>query len=176
MHIPIGDTAPDLVNVVVEIPKGSSNKVEFDPEMNAFFVDRVLFSPLYYPTEYGFVAGTLSDDGDPLDILVFSTQPTFTGCVLIARPLGLLKMVDEEGEDTKVLAVHARDPRFSDVSSLAEVGKHRMREIEHFFAVYKDLEEKPVVVTGWDDNVQSAHELIIRAHQRYVDEYLEPEV
>jgi inorganic pyrophosphatase len=173
LHLPIGPDAPEIVNVVVEIPKGSSNKVEFKTELNAFVVDRVLFSPLYYPTEYGFVAGTLSDDGDPLDILVFTTQPTFTGCVLVARPLGVLHMIDEEGEDTKILAVHARDPRYSGVLNLMEVGEHRMKEIEHFFRVYKDLESKPVEVTGWNDDAAKARDLIQECHLRYLREYSE---
>lgn len=171
LDLPIGEDSPYTVNAVVEIPKGSSNKVEFRVDLNAFVIDRVLFSPLYYPTEYGWVAGTMGEDGDPLDILVFTTQPTFTGCVLIARPLGLLEMVDEEGEDTKILAVHARDPRYSDVNSLMEVGEHRMKEIEHFFKVYKDLESKPVEVTGWSDDVTRARELINQSHKRYLEKY-----
>ena len=167
LDLPIGDAAPRIVNAVVEIPKGSSNKVEFKVELNAFVVDRVLFSPLYYPTEYGWVAGTMSEDGDPLDILVFTTQPTFTGCVLIARPLGLLEMIDEEGEDTKVVAVHDRDPRYSSVNNLVEVGEHRMKEIEHFFRVYKDLESKPVEVKCWTDDARRAQDLIMQCHERY---------
>ena len=171
MRLPIGADAPHTVNAVVEIPKGSSNKVEFRPDLNAFFIDRVLFSPLYYPTEYGWIASTLGEDGDPLDILVFSTQPTFTGCVLSARPLGLLQMVDEEGEDTKILAVHTRDPRYSEVTNLMEVGEHRMKEIEHFFQVYKDLEQKPVEVTGWINDSDRACELVTECHRRHREMY-----
>ena len=171
LHLPIGDNSPATVNAVIEIPKGSSNKVEFHPELNAFFIDRVLFSPLYYPQEYGWVPSTLSPDGDPLDILVFTTQPTFTSCVLEARPLGLLQMIDEEGEDTKILAVHARDPRYSEVTNLMEVGEHRMKEIEHFFQVYKHLEEKPTEVTGWIDDTHRARDLILECHQRFREKY-----
>lgn len=175
LHLPIGENAPEIVHAVVEIPKGSSNKIEFHPELDAFIIDRVLFSPLYYPTEYGFVAGTLGEDGDPLDILIFTTQPTFTGCIMNARPLGLLKMIDEEGEDTKILAVHDRDPRYSDVRTLREVGEHRIKEIEHFFKVYKDLEDKPVEVTGWMDDAKKAQELVEACHRRYLVKYVEME-
>src|SRR5438094_8062156 len=119
--VPIGPNAPREVHVVVEIPRGSSNKIEYDPEISAFRLDRTLYSPLYYPCEYGFIAGTLFEDGDPMDILVLSSQPTFTGCVLAARPVGVLHMADEHGPDDKILGVSARDPRFEDVSHLRDV-------------------------------------------------------
>ena len=157
--LPMGPKAPEEVNVVVEIPRGSSNKVEYDMELGVFRLDRVLYSPLYYPCEYGFIPGTLFEDGDPLDILVLTAQPTFTGCVLWARPVGVLKMSDDKGEDDKILGVSARDPRFDGVTRLDEVYGHRLKEILHFFAVYKDLENKEVNIHGWE-SAEVAQDLI----------------
>ncbi len=149
-NIPSALNSPDEVNVIVEIRRGSSNKIEFDMEWGVFRLDRVLYSPLYYPCEYGFVANTLFEDGDPLDILVLSTQPTFTGCVLSARPVGVLKMSDDKGEDDKILGVSTHDPRFENVTRLEDISEHRLKEILHFFAVYKDLENKQVIIHGWE--------------------------
>ena len=157
--LPIGDSAPFEVNVVVEIPRGSSNKIEYDADLGVFRLDRVLYSPLYYPCEYGFVANTLFEDGDPLDILVLSTQPTFTGCVVVARPVGVLKMGDDKGQDDKILGVSAHDPRFERVTRLEDVSEHRLKEILHFFAVYKDLEDKEVTIQGWE-GAEAAQQLI----------------
>ena len=160
-RIPTGKDAPEEVNVVVEIPRGSSNKYEFDEELGIFRLDRVLYSPLYYPCEYGFIPGTLFEDGDPLDILILSTQPTFTGCVLVARPVGVLKMADDKGQDDKILAVSVHDPRFEQVMKLSDVSPHRLKEIVHFFGVYKDLEDKAVSIQGWEQ-VDVAQDLIRR--------------
>jgi inorganic pyrophosphatase len=157
--IPIGKNAPAEINVVVEIPRGSSNKIEYDSELSAFRLDRVLYSPLYYPCEYGFVPGTLFEDGDPLDILVLSTQPTFTGCILVTRPVGVLKMGDDKGPDDKILGVSAHDPRYESITRLEDVSPHRLKEILHFFAVYKDLENKEVSIHGWEP-AEAAQSLI----------------
>lgn len=145
-----GDRAPRVVNVVVEIPKGSSNKYEVDKQTGLVRLDRVLYSPLFYPCDYGYIPGTMYSDGDPLDTLVLLTHPTFPGCVLDARPIGVLCMRDEKGRDDKVLSVGARDPRYARIKSLDGVGEHTLREIEHFFDVYKELEDKEVEVLGWD--------------------------
>jgi inorganic pyrophosphatase len=158
-QIPLGDKSPVEVNVVVEIPRGTSNKVEYDPDLNVFRLDRVLYSPLYYPCEYGFVCDTMFEDGDPLDILVLTAQPTFTGCLLVARPVGVLKMGDDKGRDDKILGVSVHDPRFETVTNLEGVYEHRLREILHFFAVYKDLENKEVRIDGWE-SAEAAQELI----------------
>ena len=160
-QLPIGDHAPNEVNVVVEIPRGSSNKIEFDQALGVFRLDRVLFSPLYYPCEYGFIPHTLFEDGDPLDVLVLASQPTFTGCVLVVRPVGVLKMSDDKGMDDKILGVFAHDPRFERIFQLENLSEHRLKEILHFFAVYKDLEDKEVTIHGWE-SVESAHDLIRR--------------
>lgn len=164
VRIPTGANMPEEVNVVVEIPRGSSNKYEFDEELGVFRLDRVLYSPLYYPCEYGFIPGTLFEDGDPLDILILSTQPTFTGCVLVARPVGVLKMADDKGQDDKILSVSVHDPRFEQVTQLSDVSPHRLREIIHFFGVYKDLEDKAVSIQGWEP--ASVAQDLIRRYRR----------
>jgi inorganic pyrophosphatase len=142
---------PGEVLVVVEIPKGSRNKYEFDPATNRFYLDRMLFSAVHYPTDYGFIPETLGEDGDPLDALVLVGEPTFPGCVIRARPVGLFEMSDEKGPDAKILAVPVRDPEWSRIESLADVSPHLLREIVHFFAIYKELEGKTTRVGDWKD-------------------------
>src|SRR5437588_9205296 len=147
--IPIGANAPHEVNVVIEISQGSSNKVEYHSEWGVFVLDRTLYSPLYYPCNYGFVPSTLFDDGDPLDILILSSHPIAMGTLVSARPVGLLKMRDDKGPDDKVIAVFAHDPRYEEVQDLTDLPEHQRKEIQHFFQVYKDLEDKDVVVEDW---------------------------
>jgi inorganic pyrophosphatase len=171
LSYPIGRQAPVTVHGIVEIPKGSSNKYEFNLQHEVFFLDRVLYSPLYYPCDYGWVAGTLSEDGDPLDILILGSHPTFPGCVVEARPLGALCMSDEHGTDHKVLAVSCRDPRFHEARTLADVSAHLLREIEHFFRVYKDLEEKETEVIGWVP-LEETHRIIRDCHHRLTGKVL----
>ena len=132
----------DQVLAFIEIPQGSRNKYEYDESTRTFHLDRVLFSSVHYPTDYGFIPDTLAEDGDHLDILVVVHEPTFPGCLIPARVLGGLDMADEKGSDFKVLAVPVGDPRFSHVRTLAELGDHWLREIETFFATYKLLEPK----------------------------------
>jgi inorganic pyrophosphatase len=151
INVPIGELAPSTFNVVIEIPKGSTNKYEFDPKMDALKLDRVLYSPLFYPFDYGFVPQTLYLDGDPIDVLVMLMHPTFPGCVVEARAIGVLEMRDEKGPDEKILAVATRDPRFNNRQSLKDLNPHTLREVTHFFEVYKTLEEKEVDVVGWHD-------------------------
>ena len=144
---------------MIEIPRGSSNKYEFDSELGVFKLDRPLYSPLFYPFDYGWIAGTMSADGDPLDVLVIGSHPTFCGCVVNCRPLGVLMMRDEKGADEKILARVCHDPRYHGVRRLAHLSEHVLKEVEHFFHVYKTLEEKTVQVDGWRD-VEEAQELI----------------
>ena len=159
--VPIGDAAPKIVNMIVEIPQGSSNKYEYDHDLDIFKLDRTLYSPLFYPFDYGWICGTLADDGDPLDILVITTKPTFPGCLIAARPLGVLMMRDEKGPDEKILSVAAADPRFEDIEHLSDLPSHILKEIVHFFDVYKELEEKQTIVLGWQD-VATAHSVITK--------------
>lgn len=135
--------------MLVEIPKGSRTKYELDKATGRIRVDRVLYSSVHYPADYGFITGTLADDGDPLDALVVVEEPTFPGCVLPARPIGTLLMRDEKGPDEKILAVPLGDPRFDRVRELRDLAPHWLREIEMFFASYKELEGSPVEVSGW---------------------------
>lgn len=140
-----------VVDAFIEIPTGSQNKYEYDKENGVFRLDRVLFSPMHYPTEYGYLEGTLAEDGDPLDILVLTTFPTFPGCVISSRVIGVLIMSDDKGQDEKLLAVPVDDPRWNEVKSLDDVAPHILKEIEHFFKVYKDLENKQTHIEGWKD-------------------------
>ncbi len=165
-NVPIGDKAPQIVNMIVEIPQGSSNKYEFDHALGVFKLDRTLYSPMYYPFDYGWVCDTLADDGDPLDILVITSQPTFPGCLIAARPLGILLMRDDKGPDEKILSVAAADPRFEGIENLSDLPSHILKEIVHFFDIYKELEEKETNVLGWQD-VATAHEVIQKFKGRH---------
>lgn len=140
---------PGLLNVLIEIPAGSKNKYEFDKKMNAMILDRVLSSAVQYPYDYGFVPNTLADDGDPLDGMVIIDQPTFPGCVIAARPIGMLEMIDGGDRDEKILCVPAEDPRFAEVNSLENIAPHRLDEIAEFFRTYKNLEKKVTEILGW---------------------------
>src|SRR5579872_3139231 len=127
----------DEIEVVIEIPQGSRNKYEYDHEQHVIRLDRVLYSSVHYPADYGFMPGTLSKDGDPLDVLVLVFDPTFPGCRVPVRPVGVLHMVDDKGEDEKILAVPTVDPRFGYVHDIADLDEHWLKEIENFFATYK---------------------------------------
>ncbi|MEM8723371.1 MAG: inorganic diphosphatase [Cyanobacteria bacterium P01_G01_bin.39] len=142
---------PGVINVLIEIPGGSKNKYEFDKDMNAFALDRVLFASVKYPYDYGFVPNTLADDGDPLDGMVMMDEPTFPGCVIAARPIGMLLMIDGGDRDEKILCVPAEDPRYNEVKSLKDIAPHRLEEIAEFFRTYKNLEKKVTEIQGWKD-------------------------
>lgn len=143
------------VAVVVEIPKGSRNKYELDPESGAITLDRMLFTSMQYPADYGFIVDTLAGDGDTLDALVFVGEPTFPGCRIRARPIGLFRMRDEKGPDEKILCVPLRDPMWSHVHELRDVNPNLLNEIEHFFAVYKDLEGHKVAIGGFGERAEA---------------------
>ena len=143
------------IEVFVEIPRGSRNKYEYDKERHIFKLDRVLYSSVHYPTDYGFIADTLSLDGDPLDALVVVENPTFPGCVVDGRPIGVLEMSDEQGQDEKILTVPTKDPRYRHIQKLEDLGPHWLREIENFFATYKALEDKWTELVGWKDEVEA---------------------
>ena len=150
----------------IEIPRGSRNKYEFDKASRTFRLDRVLYSSVHYPADYGFIPDTLGKDGDPLDILVLVQEPTFPGCLVPARPVGGLDMSDEKGSDFKVVAVPVGDPRYAHVHSLADAGEHWPREIETFFATYKLLEGKTTDVQGWH-GAEEACRVIAECRERY---------
>lgn len=143
------------INVVIEIPKGSRNKYEFDPVNNCFKLDRMLFSSVHYPCDYGFIPDTLAGDGDPLDVLVIVGEATFPGCRIQSRPVGVFEMTDEKGADEKILSVPISDPTLNHINTLADVPKHLLKEIVHFFTIYKDLEGKKTTVKGWKDEIEA---------------------
>jgi inorganic pyrophosphatase len=142
---------PGVINVLIEIPGGSKNKYEFDKDLQAFALDRVLSSSVKYPYDYGFIPNTLADDGDPLDGMVIMDEPTFPGCVIAARPIGYLEMIDGGDRDEKILCVPDKDPRYVHVRSLKDVAPHRLDEIAEFFRSYKNLEKKVTEILGWQD-------------------------
>jgi inorganic pyrophosphatase len=156
----------ETVDVLIEIPRGSRNKYEFDHQKGRIKLDRVLYSSVHYPTDYGLIPETLSLDGDELDALVMVEEPTFPGCLVTARPIGVLVMTDEKGEDSKILAVPINDPRFAHINRLDDVAGHWLREIENFFATYKYLQEIETDLKGWDD-VESAWRIIEEARDLY---------
>lgn len=148
--IKLGPNVPEVVYAVIEIPKGSRNKYEYDKDKEAFTLDRVLSSPFFYPGEYGIIPQTLYDDGDPMDILVIMDQPTFPGCVIESRPIGLLKMIDGGEQDDKILAVPVDDPKSSHIKNIDDLPESLLNEIVHFFQEYKRLEGKSTEVLGWE--------------------------
>jgi len=156
------------VDVFVEIPKGSRNKYEFDKNAKSIRFDRMLFSAVHYPSDYGFIVDTLADDGDPLDALVLIWEPTFPGCLIEARPVGLFKMWDEKGADEKILCVPIFDPMWNEIKSLDGVPSHLLHEIEHFFQIYKELEKKKTGIEGWSGRFE-AIDVIKRAQKRFKD-------
>ena len=157
-----------VVDVFVEIPRGSRTKYEFDPKSGRIRLDRVLFSSVHYPADYGFIEDTLSGDGDPLDALIIVEEPTFPGCVVPARPIGTLVTRDRKGEDEKILAVPVGDPRFNEITTLDDLAKHWRREIETFFATYKELERDDTEIGGWRDE-EAAWKLIEAARKRFAE-------
>ena len=150
------------ITMIVEIPKGSRNKYEMDHETGDIFLDRTLFTATRYPADYGFIPETLADDGDPLDALALISEPTFPGCRIRIRPIGVFLMEDQGRNDHKILGVPVGDPLWSGASNLDAVPAHLLRELEHFFAVYKDLEDAKTAIIGWRP-VEEAHATIERA-------------
>lgn len=168
MTLSPGKKAPDQVNVLIEIPQGSNVKYEFDEEENVIKVDRILYTAMFYPFNYGFIPGTLEEDGDPLDVLVISNYPLMPGSVIEVRPVGMLFMRDEEGEDAKIIAVPIDkiDPTFSNIKDINDVPDAIKNKITHFFEHYKELEPgKWVKVSGWG-NASQAKERINKAIER----------
>lgn len=154
------------IDVFVEIPKGSRNKYEYDKKLGQIVFDRMLFSPVHYPADYGFIPNTLADDGDELDALVLLWEPTFPGCLITVSPIGVFKMADEKGMDEKILCVPLKDPLWNHVTKLDDAPPHLLDEIEHFFSIYKDLENKKTITYGWEGR-ESALEVIEKSKQNF---------
>ena len=172
-ELPPGPDAPDIIYVIVEIPKGSRNKYEYHKAAGIIKLDRVLYSSLHYPGDYGLIPRTYYEDGDPLDVLVMINEPTFPGCIIEARPIGVFEMVDRGLPDDKVLAVPATDPLFDGYADIADIPPHFLREVAHFFEVYKDLESVHTKAIGWRA-VDVAKEKIRHAINLYHTQFRPP--
>jgi len=158
----------DAIDIVVEIPRGSRNKYEYDHEQGVMRLDRRLFSATVYPADYGFIPDTLAEDGDPLDALVLLEEPTFSGCWVTARPVGVLWMTDDAGPDAKLICVEAHDPRYAEVTDLDGIQPEMLAEIRHFFEVYKTLEPDKYSNPGDYEGRDAAWAEIEACRARYV--------
>lgn len=156
----------NVVEAIIEIPLKTKNKFEIDHHTNRIKLDRVLYSAMTYPAEYGFIENTLANDGDPLDILVISSEPTFPGCIVPARVIGYLKVIDNGFEDYKLISVVNVDPRYKEINDLKDLSPFTLEEIKNFFQNYKTLENKKVEVTDYH-NKEEALELIEECKKRY---------
>jgi inorganic pyrophosphatase len=161
-------------DVLIEIPRGSRNKYEYDFDLKRMRFDRMLFSSMMYPADYGFIPETLALDGDPLDVLVLINEPTFPGCVIEVKPIGVFHMADDKGPDEKIICVPVSDPIWNNLNDLSDMNPHLVKEIEHFFQVYKDLENKKVDVEGWGD-VNEARAIIAECVNRFQEIEDKPE-
>ncbi len=161
---------PEEFNVVVEIPSGSKNKYELDKKTGLLKLDRTLYSPVYYPGEYGFIPQTWWDDGDPLDVVVLSSNPVYPLTIVKARPIGLIKMIDNEQKDYKVIAVPVGDPNFSELRRLEDLPKHKRAEMRHFFNIYKELEEIHCEVVRMEGR-KEAEEAILKSIKLYKEKF-----
>ncbi len=164
-----GEQCPRVVRMMVEIPQGSSNKYVYNEELGLFELSRSLYSPLHYPGDYGFIPGTISTDGAALDVLCLVTRPSFTGCLSYVRPVAVLDAQDGGDTDHKILAVPYRDPRYEQIQTLDQLAAHVLREIEHFFEMYKELEGRSMQINGWLAR-DSACQLIVESRERYLAE------
>ena len=164
--VSIGDKAPEVVPVIIEVPKGSKNKYELEKASGLLKVDRVLFSSVHYPANYGFIPRTYCEDHDPLDVLVLGQESVVPLTIMYARPIGVMKMLDQGEADDKIIAVHANDPEFEGFRSINELPPHRLRELQRFFEDYKVLEHKAVKVERFLD-WQEAQQVVVDAIELY---------
>lgn len=169
--IDLGDRLPFEFSAIIEVPKGSKNKYELDKKTGMIRVDRVLFSSVQYPANYGFIPRTFCEDGDPLDVLVLGQEPVHPLSIMVAKPIGLMKMQDQGEEDDKVIAVHMNDPEYSHYTSIKELPPHRLAEVKRFFEDYKVLEQKKVVVEDFLGPAQAVDSLNA-AIKKYKKEFL----
>jgi inorganic pyrophosphatase len=162
--------ASGALHCMIEIPKGSRNKYEWDARLQAIKLNRFLFSSVVYPTDYGFVTDTLGENGDALDALVCVNEPTFPGCLIEVRVVGMLRMDDEEGSADKLVCVPADDPSWDEVEGIEGLTKQLRSEIQHFYSMYKQPEGKQVDVHGWEDR-DAAEALVADGRRRYREEH-----
>ncbi|HET9424948.1 MAG TPA: inorganic diphosphatase [Gemmatimonadaceae bacterium] len=165
-----GRNPPEEVTAVIEIPSGSRNKYELDKETGLLKLDRVLYSSVHYPSDYGFIPRTLHEDGDPLDVLVMVKEQTFPGCMIDVRPIGVLRMLDRGEPDDKILGVPLHDPAHEEYFDIADIPQHTLKEVEYFFSTYKDLEGKRVQVVGWEKS-ERAMQIVVDSIERYDRKY-----
>jgi inorganic pyrophosphatase len=165
-----GKRAPEVVDCVIEVPRGSRNKYELDKKTGLLRLDRVLYSAVFYPANYGFIPRTYCDDRDPLDILVLGQEPVVPICILTARPIGVMQMVDQNEEDDKIIAIHENDPAVSHYQDISMLPKHTLEELQRFFEDYKILERKKVRIERFKGRVD-AQEIIRRSIQLYDASY-----
>ena len=166
-----GPHPPEEITAVIEIPSGSRNKYELDKKTGLMKLDRVLYSAVHYPGDYGLIPRTLHEDGDPLDVLVLVKEQTFPGCLIDVRPLGVLRMLDRGEPDDKILAVALKDPYYEEFFDIADIPQHVLKEVEYFFSTYKDLEDKHVQIIGWEKS-DVAMRVIGESIERYDAAYL----
>jgi len=163
--------APETIYAVIENPTGTKNKYEYDKQKESVVLDRVLHSSVHYPGDYGFIPKAYYEDGDPMDVLVLTTHPTFPGCVIEARPVGILYMDDDGEQDDNIIAVPTEDPRWDNVEDIDDVNEHYKKEIAEFFGTYKNLEPKKTVkIEGWGD-ASEAKEAIEKSMKLYKEEF-----
>ncbi|MCB9062840.1 MAG: inorganic diphosphatase [Halobacteriovoraceae bacterium] len=168
--VKLGQQFPELFPAIIEVPKGAKNKYELDKETGLIKVDRVLFSSVHYPANYGFIPRTYCEDHDPLDILVLGQEPVFPLTIMMARPIGLMKMIDEGEADDKIIAIHANDPEYSHYNSIHDLPPHRLSEVQKFFEEYKALENKKVVVEEFLDR-DDALKVLEEARELYLSTF-----
>ncbi len=164
--VEIGKGSPQIVNAIIEIPKDGQIKYEFDKETGLLKLDRFLYSAMHYPGDYGFVPKTLWSDGDPLDIIILSGKPVFPMTLVKAKPIGVIRMIDGNDDDDKILAVHYSDPRFKEIESIKDVPKHILVELKHFFETYKELQGKECKILEMLDKAE-AYKIIEKAINIY---------
>ncbi len=169
-RLPPGPDVPHAVYCIVEIPKGSRNKYEYSKKAGVIKLDRVLYSSMYYPSDYGLIPQTYAEDGDPLDIMVMVNEPTFASCVIEARPIAVFHMLDRGDPDDKILAVPTTDPLYADYHDIDDIPKHFLSEVSHFFQTYKQLQGIEVTPKGWDD-ADKAYAIIQDAIERYKEKF-----
>lgn len=166
-----GSQPPEELTAIVEIPQGSRNKYELDKSTGLMKLDRVLYSAVHYPGDYGFIPRTLHEDGDPLDVLILVKEQTFSGCMVDVRPIGVLKLLDRGEPDDKIIGVPLHDPYYNEIFDIADIPSHQLKEIEHFFLTYKDLEGKRMENLGWGQSVE-AMRIVTESIARYATTYM----
>ena len=166
-----GPDSPEVIHAVIENPTGTENKYEYDKDKESVVLDRVLYSSINYPGDYGFIPQAYYEDEDPMDILVLTTHSTFPGCVIEVRPVGILYMDDDGEQDDNIIAVPTEDPRWDNVQDLDDVNEHKKEEIAEFFKTYKNLEpKKEVEIEGMGDK-EEAHKAIEKSQELYEEEF-----